>query len=88
MIECALGHRIEAAGMKWMTSQQTPESQVGPLDDAVLGNRQAGILRTTWIESAGRPQHRRHDQLVAPNQYEYEKLTDVIPLCQHVSEYL
>ena len=88
MIECALGYRIEAAGMKGMTSQQTPESQVGALDDAVLVNRQAGILRTTRIETTGRPQHRRYDQLVPPNQYQNENLTDFRPPYQHVDGYL
>jgi hypothetical protein len=87
IVECALGYRIEAAGMKGMTSQQTPESQVGSLDDAVLVNRQAGILRTTRIESTGRSQNRRHDQLVAPNQYQNENLTDFMPPYQHVGGY-
>ena len=68
VIECALGYRIDAAGVKGMTPQQTPESQVGAFDDAVLVNRQEGVLRTTRIESACRSQHRRYDQLVAPNQ--------------------
>jgi hypothetical protein len=50
----ALRYRIEAAGMKGMTSQQTPDSQVGALDDAISVNRQAGILRTTRVKSARR----------------------------------
>jgi hypothetical protein len=88
IFECALRYRIEAARMKGMTSQQTPESQVGTLDDAVLVNRQAGVLRTTRIKSAGRAQYRRYDQLVAPNQCQHDKLTDFTPLYQHVGEYL
>jgi len=88
IFECALRYRIEAAWMKGMTSQQTPECQVGALDDAVLVNRQASILRTTRIKSAGRAQHRRYDQLVAPNQCQNDKLTDFTPLYQHVGEYL
>jgi len=71
-----------------MASQETPESQIGTLDDAVLVNRQASILRTTRIKSAGRAQHRRYDQLVAPNQCQNDKLTDFTPLYQHVGEYL
>jgi len=67
----ALRYRVKAAGMKGMTSQQTPDSQVGALDDAVPVNRQAGILRTTRVKSAGRAQHRRYDQLVAPNHYHH-----------------
>jgi hypothetical protein len=87
IFECTLRYRIEAAWMKGMTSQQTPESKVGALDNAVLVNRQAGILRTTRIKSAGRPQHRRYDQLVAPNQCQHDKLTDFTPPYQHVGEY-
>ena len=88
IFKCTLRYRIEAAWMKGMTSQQTPESKVGALDNAVLVNCQAGILRTTRIKSAGRPQHRRYDQLVAPNQCQHDKLTDFTPLYQHVGEYL
>jgi len=88
IFECALRHRIKTTRMKGMTSQETPESQVGTLDDAVLVNRQASILRTARIKSAGRAQHRRYDQLVTPNQCQNDKLTDFTPLCQHVGEYL
>lgn len=62
------GDRIDAPGMKGMTTSQTsqPEAQATP--NAVTLDRFARILRARGIESAARRQQRRNHELIAPDQ--------------------